>query len=131
HGALCAAERHVDERAFVRHESSECRDLVFVNLRCESNPAFCWKTMHAVLRAPSIDYFDCSVISLQWKLHSIDGIAGFDLRQKPRCKVEICRGFVEVFVDLREHRDVSCRHRFAGYMGHAHVRGINTSTGGR
>jgi hypothetical protein len=62
--------------------------------------------MSAVLRTPTVDDFDRSVIPLERELHSIDRIARLDCGEQARREVEMCRGFVEVLVDLREHRDV-------------------------
>jgi hypothetical protein len=69
-----------------------------------------------MLRAPTIDYFDRSIVALDRELHPVHGIAGFDLRKKPGGNIEVRRGLVEVLVDLREERNVFTGHRLAPYQ---------------
>ena len=65
--------------------------------------------MHAVLRAPAVDYLDGSIVPLERELHSVNRIARLDLRENTDGKIEVRCGLVEVLVYLREKRDVLCQ----------------------
>ena len=53
-----------------------------------------------------MDHFNRSIIALEWKLHPVDGIARFDLRQYSHRQIQVCSSFVEVAVYLREKGNV-------------------------
>ena len=61
HRPFRAAERHVDERALVRHQGGQRLHFRFVHLRAEANAAFGGQLVMAVLRAPRVHHFDGAV----------------------------------------------------------------------
>src|SRR4029078_5087023 len=106
HRALCAAKRHVDESTLVRHQRSERRDFILIDVRCVANAALRWKAMHTVLRPPSVNDFDRSVIAFQGELHPVHRVAGFDLVENSGGQIEARGGLVEVAIDLRKEGNV-------------------------
>jgi hypothetical protein len=63
-----------------------------------------------MLRTPSVNDFNGSVVPFQGKLHSVNGVARFDLIQQSGGQIEVRGGLVEVAIDLREEGDVLCCH---------------------
>ena len=97
--ALGAAERHVDDRAFIGHQRRERLHLFRVHVRRKANASFDRQLVMAVLGAPRFDHLESASVLPDRKVESVDAVAGLDLLEQTR-RVFSARGCgVEASVD--------------------------------
>ncbi len=102
HGALGAAERHVDNRALVGHQRGERHHFVLVHVRAEADAALGRHLVMTVLDAPRPDHVDRAVKLPHRELEAVDAVGELDLIQEARRMCGERGGCVEVAVDVVE-----------------------------
>jgi hypothetical protein len=110
HGALGAAERHVDDRAFVGHQRGERHHLVFIDGFAVANTALGRHLVMAMLDAPCPHDVNTAVRHAHGKLEPVDAVGQLDLVQEPRRVRGECRRGIEVAMDVVEQAVGMDRH---------------------
>ena len=108
--ALGAAERHVDDRAFVGHERCERLDLVLVDCRRVADAALHGHAVMTVLGAPGGDDL-VAAVAPDRELDGVDRVADLDLVEEALRIVGERSCLVEVQVDRLEEAGTRLRHR--------------------
>ncbi len=112
-GAFRAAERHIDNRAFVGHECGKRAHLVGCDVRAVADASLDRVFVVAVLRAPGFDHLDAAVVELHWEVEVGNRVDGLDLIQEPLWKAGEHGGPVEISAQ----RECSLRIRHLGGFG--------------
>ena len=100
--ALRAAERDVDDGAFVGHQRRERHHLFFIHLGAVANAALHRQLVVAVLDAPRVNDFNLAAGSTKWKVKTVDAVADADLFEQSTRVFGELRRRVEVLRDLIE-----------------------------
>src|SRR5206468_53403 len=95
--ALRSTKRHVNDGALVRHQGSQCHDLILIHQLAVSYAAFDRLFVLAVLSAPSLENFILVAAEPDRELEVINAIAGLDLAEKSSMNFQILGRSIELF----------------------------------